>query len=93
MRVFKDLMWFFAQEKKAYITGVLLLMIVALLELVPPKVIGMIIDHVKNGTLTKVLLRKWIILFCRCGCTLHIALPLAHFDFRFCREAVTTTSQ
>jgi ATP-binding cassette subfamily B multidrug efflux pump len=72
MRVFKDLMWFFVQEKKAYITGVLLLMIVALLELVPPKVIGMIIDHVKNGTLTKVLLGKWIILLLVVAAALYI---------------------
>lgn len=60
MKVFIDLMWFFKQEKKAYITGSLLLMTVAFLEIVPPKIIGIVVDHIVNGTLTGVLLLKWI---------------------------------
>ncbi|QPA32170.1 ABC transporter transmembrane domain-containing protein [Thermaerobacillus caldiproteolyticus] len=70
MKVFKDLMWFFYQEKKAYITGIILLIIVALLEMVPPKVIGIIIDHIKNGTMTKAYLGQWI------GILLIIAIAL-----------------
>ncbi|MBY0120589.1 ABC transporter transmembrane domain-containing protein [Bacillus sp. S/N-304-OC-R1] len=52
MRVFLDLMWFFKQEKKAYLIGILMLLFVALLQLVPPKVIGIFVDHVKDETLT-----------------------------------------
>lgn len=60
MRVFLDLFWFFRQEKKAYITGVCLLIIVALLELVPPKIIGLMVDHIKNGNVTASILGKWL---------------------------------
>lgn len=52
MRVFLDLMWFFKQEKKAYLIGILMLLLVALLQLVPPKVIGIFVDHIKDQTLT-----------------------------------------
>ncbi|MCZ0754144.1 ABC transporter transmembrane domain-containing protein [Anoxybacillus sp. J5B_2022] len=60
MKVFLDLFWFFRQEKKAYITGVCLLIIVALLELVPPKIIGLMVDHIKNGNVTASILGKWL---------------------------------
>ncbi len=61
MKVFFDLGWFFKQEKKAYITGIFLLMLVALLALVPPKVIGIVADHINEGTLTKSILLEWIL--------------------------------
>ena len=38
MKVFMDLKWFFKQEKRPYIVGILLLIVVAMLELVPPKI-------------------------------------------------------
>ncbi|ANB59541.1 ABC transporter transmembrane domain-containing protein [Anoxybacteroides amylolyticum] len=60
MKVFLDLFWFFRQEKKAYITGICLLMIVALLELVPPKVIGLMVDRIKNGNVTVGILGTWL---------------------------------
>ncbi|GGJ56907.1 ABC-type multidrug transport system fused ATPase/permease subunit [Anoxybacillus voinovskiensis] len=61
MKVFLDLFWFFRQEKKAYITGICLLMIVALLELVPPKVIGLMVDRIKNGNVTIGVLGTWLV--------------------------------
>ncbi|MDR6997759.1 ABC transporter transmembrane domain-containing protein [Neobacillus niacini] len=60
MRVFLDLGWFFKQEKKSYITGTLILLFVALLQLVPPKVIGIIADHIKDDTMTKSILLEWM---------------------------------
>ncbi|MGX6441832.1 ABC transporter transmembrane domain-containing protein [Neobacillus sp. K501] len=60
MKVFLELGWFFKQEKKAYISGIVILMFVALLQLVPPKVIGIIADHIHNGTLTKSVLFEWM---------------------------------
>lgn len=60
MKVFLELGWFFKQEKKAYISGIVILMFVALLQLVPPKVIGIIADHINNGTLTKNILYEWM---------------------------------
>jgi ABC-type multidrug transport system fused ATPase/permease subunit len=60
MSVFRDLFWFFRQEKKAYITGIVLLIIVAFLETIPPKVIGLFVDHIKNGTMTNAVLVRWM---------------------------------
>lgn len=61
MRVFIDLMWFFKQEKKAYISGILILAVVAVLHLIPPKIVGYIVDLIKENELTKGTLIKWII--------------------------------
>lgn len=52
MRVFKNLGWFFKLEKKSYIIGLLMLVLVALMELVPPQVIGRVIDQITTETLT-----------------------------------------
>lgn len=60
MKVFLDLGWYFKKEKKAYLSGILILMFVALLQLVPPKVIGIIADEIKEGTMTKGVLLQWI---------------------------------
>ena len=62
MKVFIDLKWFFKQEKRPYIVGILLLIVVAMLELVPPKIIGIIVDAIKEGTLTGSQLLKWVII-------------------------------
>ncbi|MED3552069.1 ABC transporter transmembrane domain-containing protein [Cytobacillus praedii] len=60
MKVFLDLMWFFKQEKKAYLTGIIILLFVAFLQLIPPKVIGLFVDHIKNDTLTAKIMLIWI---------------------------------
>lgn len=60
MKIFIDLMWFFKQERKAYITGIFLLACVAFLELIPPKIIGMIVDMIEQKTLTTQDLVKWL---------------------------------
>ncbi|MEN8699597.1 ABC transporter transmembrane domain-containing protein [Bacillus infantis] len=62
MKVFADLMWFFKQEKKSYVTGIVLLLFVAFLQLIPPKVIGIVVDHIKNDTLTSGLLVNWLLI-------------------------------
>src|SRR5699024_322401 len=54
--------WFFKQEKKAYITGVSFLIFVSLLQLLPPRILGIVIDHIKQGTLTKAILIQWLII-------------------------------
>jgi ATP-binding cassette subfamily B multidrug efflux pump len=72
MTVFRDLFWFFRQEKKAYITGVLTLIVVAFLETIPPKVIGIVIDHIKEGTMTKAALARWIAILLAVAVMLYI---------------------
>ena len=53
MKIIKDLWWFFRLEKKRYIIGIFALILVAILNLVPPKVMGGVIDRVTSGELTK----------------------------------------
>ncbi|MCU9611959.1 ABC transporter transmembrane domain-containing protein [Caldibacillus lycopersici] len=59
MKVFRDLAWFFKQERKSYLLGILLLLLVAALQLVPPKVIGIVADEIGNQTLTWSKLGIW----------------------------------
>ncbi|MFD3445634.1 ABC transporter transmembrane domain-containing protein [Microbacteriaceae bacterium 4G12] len=60
MKVFFDLAWFFKQEKRAYISGIFLLLAVALLQLIPPKVLGIVVDEISGNQLTLQSLGKWI---------------------------------
>ncbi|UNL83694.1 ABC transporter transmembrane domain-containing protein [Priestia koreensis] len=52
MKIFKNLWWFFKQEKRSYLMGILLLGFVALLQLVPPKMIGYVVDDMQRDVLT-----------------------------------------
>lgn len=72
MKIFLELGWFFKQEKKAYITGIFLLLLVALLQLVPPKVVGSIADEIKNHTLTGAVLLKWMGILAVCALAMYV---------------------
>ncbi|MGE7860139.1 ABC transporter ATP-binding protein [Bacillus mobilis] len=72
MKVFINLAWFFKQEKRAYIIGIIMLFGVALLELVAPKVLGIVVDEINNGTLTSEKLLNWVILLVVVGITMYI---------------------
>lgn len=72
MKVFINLAWFFKQEKRAYITGIILLFGVALLELVAPKVLGIVVDEISDGTLTTEKLLKWVVLLIIVGITMYV---------------------
>lgn len=51
MKIIKNLWWFFRQEKKRYVIGILALSLVAVLNLIPPKIMGHVIDRVTTGKL------------------------------------------
>ncbi|QWG29133.1 ATP-binding cassette domain-containing protein [Bacillus mycoides] len=72
MKVFFNLAWFFKQEKRAYIIGIIMLFGVALLELVAPRVLGIVVDEINNGTLTSEKLLNWVILLVVVGMTMYI---------------------
>ncbi|WP_141432389.1 ABC transporter transmembrane domain-containing protein [Bacillus sp. 03113] len=72
MKVFIDLMWFFKQEKKSYLLGICLLLMVSLLQLLPPKIIGLIVDHIKEQTLTRTILFQWIALIMIVGLLMYL---------------------
>lgn len=52
MRIFKELGWFFKEEKWSYFWGIIALLIIAILNLIPPLIMGELIDLIDSGTLT-----------------------------------------
>lgn len=72
MSVFRDLMWYFKQEKRSYLTGVFLLVIVAMLGLFPPYVVRKIVDSIEQGTLTRAELLQWMLLILGTGIIIYV---------------------
>ncbi|MGX7131524.1 ABC transporter ATP-binding protein [Enterococcus songbeiensis] len=62
MSIFRKLGWFFKQEKKSYIVGVTFLILVAVVQLVPPKVIGIIIDEIAEDNIHLNIIVFWVII-------------------------------
>lgn len=60
MKVFLKLGWFFKERKKEYLFGLTMLALVAILNLIPPKVIGYVIDEIGSRELTSGSLAKWV---------------------------------
>ena len=52
MDIFKKLGWFFKEELKRYIIGVLFLALTSLANLVPPRVLGLMADELDKGHIT-----------------------------------------
>lgn len=75
MSIFKKLGWFFKQEKKSYIIGVFSLMMIALVQLVPPKVIGVVVDEIVNKEIRLTKIIVWVALLIGAG--------LAQYLFRY----------
>lgn len=61
MKVFLQLGWFFKERKKQYLFGIVLLIFVAFLQILPPKIIGFVVDDIRLGTLTPGILAKWLL--------------------------------
>lgn len=75
MSIFKKLGWFFKQEKKSYTIGVFSLVMVALVQLVPPKVIGIVVDEIAAKNLTIKPILFWV--------SILLAAALAQYIFRY----------
>lgn len=60
MKVFFELAWFFKKEKKSYMIGIILLLFVALLQLIPPKIIGFVADDIGSNRLTWGKMGIWV---------------------------------
>lgn len=72
MKVFLDLGWFFKERKKQYLLGILMLMFVAFLQLLPPKIIGYVVDEIRLGTLTGETLVKWLLVLAGAALMMYI---------------------
>ena len=53
MSIIQKLWWFFKLEKHRYLLGILALILVAVLNLIPPMVMGRVIDDITSGKLTQ----------------------------------------
>ncbi|MGT2906791.1 ABC transporter ATP-binding protein [Streptococcus dentiloxodontae] len=53
MTIIKKLWWFFKLEKRRYLLGILSLSLVSVLNLIPPAVMGTVIDAITDGNLTR----------------------------------------
>jgi ATP-binding cassette subfamily B protein len=61
--VFKKISWFFKQYWKRYTVAISLLIIVSILDVIPPKIIGIAIDDIQFGQMTSERLRELLVYF------------------------------
>ncbi|MBB4825934.1 ATP-binding cassette subfamily B protein [Sporosarcina luteola] len=73
MKVLVQLSWFFKQRRKQYGLGIAALVFVSLLQLLPPKIIGFIVDDITEGTLTSSELIRWLIILAAAGVLMYIS--------------------
>ncbi|AHE58887.1 TPA: SmdA family multidrug ABC transporter permease/ATP-binding protein [Escherichia albertii] len=60
MRLFAQLSWYFRREWRRYLGAVALLIIIAMLQLIPPKVVGIVVDGVTERHFTTGQILMWI---------------------------------
>ncbi len=60
MRLFAQLSWYFTREWRRYLGAVALLIIIAILQLVPPKLVGVIVDGVTEHRLSGQQVLMWL---------------------------------
>jgi len=60
VRLFAQLGWYFTREWRRYLGAVILLIIIAILQLIPPKLVGVIVDGVTKDNLHPRQILLWI---------------------------------
>lgn len=60
MRLFRQLSWFFIREWRRYLGAVSLLILIAILQLLPPKIVGLIVDGVTQHSLSGSKILMWV---------------------------------
>lgn len=60
MRLFSQLRWFFVLEWKRYLGAVTLLVVIAILQLLPPKLVGVIVDGITHQHMSGRTLLLWV---------------------------------
>ncbi|QCI17282.1 SmdA family multidrug ABC transporter permease/ATP-binding protein [Buchnera aphidicola (Aphis helianthi)] len=60
MRLFNQLKWYFIQEWKRYLGSFILLITIAFLQLIPPKIIGILIDLIIKEKMNGIKILPWI---------------------------------
>lgn len=72
MEIFKKLKWFFKQEWKAYTIGVIFLILVALIQVISPRIVGDIIDQIDQQVLTSRALVIQVLIILLCGVSQYV---------------------
>ena len=75
MNIYRKLGWFFKDKWKSYTTAVIALMIVAVLQLIPPRIIGIVIDEIATDVITTDSLVRWLVLL--------VLTALAQYGLRY----------
>lgn len=60
MRLFSQLSWYFLREWRRYLGAVILLIVIAILQLLPPHVVGVIVDGVTRDNMSTSRIMMWI---------------------------------
>ncbi|MGG4608144.1 SmdA family multidrug ABC transporter permease/ATP-binding protein [Providencia sp. Me31A] len=61
MRLFSQLSWYFLSEWRRYLGAVCFLIIIAILQLVPPRIVGVVVDGISKETMPKSQLMIYIL--------------------------------
>ncbi|MGL6021401.1 MAG: SmdA family multidrug ABC transporter permease/ATP-binding protein [Gibbsiella quercinecans] len=60
MRLFAQIGWYFRREWRRYLGAVALLIIIAMLQLLPPKLVGIIVDGITQKQMSTGMLMAWL---------------------------------
>ncbi|MCG8155601.1 SmdA family multidrug ABC transporter permease/ATP-binding protein [Brenneria goodwinii] len=60
MGLFAQLSWYFRREWRRYVGAVVLLIVIAILQLLPPKLVGVVVDGVTQHNMTTIEVMRWI---------------------------------
>lgn len=60
MRLFAQIGWYFRREWRRYLGAVVLLIIIAMLQLLPPKLVGIIVDGITEKQMSTNVLMAWL---------------------------------
>ncbi|WP_273801817.1 SmdA family multidrug ABC transporter permease/ATP-binding protein [Proteus vulgaris] len=60
MALFSQLSWYFLSEWRRYVGAIFLLMVIAVLQVIPPKIVGIIVDGVDNHSLSFSQVMNWV---------------------------------
>ncbi|KMY48964.1 ABC transporter ATP-binding protein [Peribacillus loiseleuriae] len=70
--IFRKLSWYFKEQWKRYTMAILFLCLVNIMEVIPPKLIGMAIDDIHNGALTREGIIRYIVYLAAVGMASYI---------------------
>ena len=72
MRILRELSWFFRAYWKRYTIGIACLFLIDVLMLWPPRLIGEMVDYMRNGTLTPPVLTQNVVILLVLGASLYV---------------------